>query len=198
MFLKKFFSRAQDNEVKSRDARVTPVLQSAPVRPFPDSPRGRRKSVVASPATVLKNGRAKIRRVPSNLNADDPTMSHSETREKTLDGLILSMRGNMANLRSKLTDVEHIHLSLQSQEEQLNVAMGESEDAKNQLHEFREEMESAWKLAERKPDWNAAIERFLEACEPSHHPRCRDFAAHTPARHRVSFSRDPACLRSHR
>ena len=101
--------------------------------------------------------------MPENLNADDEGMSHSETREKTLDGLILSMRGNMANLRSKLTDVEAIHLELEAQEEVLNMAMGESEDAKNQLREFREEMEAAFKLTDRKPQWNGAIECFLTA-----------------------------------
>ena len=136
----KKLSKKSDGAVVGRQTRVVPVEAASPSR--------------------SKGVQNKIRRAPSSYRlgqyaAYTSDKSHAQARSETINTLIKQMHGNMTSLRQRLTDVESIHAQLQESEGTLQQAMNASEESKEVLNIFVEEMKGDFALMERKPFWTA-------------------------------------------
>ena len=145
---------------KKRSTLVDAIAESrgtsARVSPSSESSSQKEKGKPQSPG--------KIRRGLSQLNIDAPAGgSDGHQRAKVVQELTTSLQDNMAGMRSRLVDVEALNDSLKLNEVELQMAMGESEEAKQQLSSFVEEMQGDFKLMARKPHWQATVDSFLSA-----------------------------------
>ena len=132
-----------------------------------DDGRNRVTPGAASPggksATVGSPGKMRIRRAPTQQRLGKPGTMEGEDREKTVSGLVESMRTNSAAMHSRLNDVQSQQEQLKTSEVELEMALGDSAESKQSLFDFREEMEGDFKLQERKADWAKAFDLFLTA-----------------------------------
>jgi len=157
-----FAKRVKRNIVidKAESKRVFPV----------GSPGSTSAGAAGSPSKM------RVRRAPTQQHlgiagADD------HGREKSVTGLIESMRSQTASMHSRLNDVQSRHAQLKINEVELEMALGDSDESKQSLLDFREEMEGDFKLQERKGDWAKASDKFLTAALGQN----KDVPATTPA-----------------
>lgn len=136
-------------DARGSGARVSPSAESG------SSAQPHQKGKPSSPV--------KIRRGMSSVNVSAQAENHAHQRAKVVQDLTTSLQSNMAGMRNRLVDVEALNDNLKLSEVELQMAMGESEEAKQQLSSFVEEMEGDFKLMQRKPHWQATVDSFLSA-----------------------------------
>ena len=89
--------------------------------------------------------------------------SPAKARTDTVNALVSQLHSDVASMRQQLADVERLNVHLKAEEAMLQVAMGESVEAKENFAQFVQEMEGDFKLIPRRAVWSAALDRFVDA-----------------------------------
>lgn len=133
------------------------------IAPDKDEAGGGKKTGVGQALAPGSPAKMKIRRGPARTEQRHHAAAQKAREQMPVDDLISQMRTGMSGLRNKLTDVEEMNHQLKTSEVELQMAMGDSQDAQDQLNAFREEMEGDFALTLRKEDWAKAADAFLDA-----------------------------------
>jgi len=127
----------------------------------------------------MKKGKADAAVAPASSSGGSSSMS-AGGRQRVIDitatkrtdkkvnskvgsDLIRSMNENCAEMRDRFWDVQDIAIHLKEDEQKVETALHDSEDANSALKLFNEEMDGDFELMKHKPRWSKACDAFLTA-----------------------------------